>query len=356
MTDPTRDDAGASGFIDVSRLARWMDDQGVPGTKEQLTLTPILSDASPNALFEVCRGEERMVLRRSPRLGLHWRGDSLAREYRALRALRDTDVPHPRLLGGSMDADVVGEPFFLMERIDGWNPASGGWRPPFDSDLVARGELGLQVVEGLAHLARVDWRRHGLEGFGQPQGFHERQVEEWLGHLAKFQFRELPGLDVAAEWLRRHQPARYEPGIMHNDLRWANVLFGYGLPARLAAIIDWELATIGDPLLDLGRCLMAWPPEGADMEQFRRYEDYEGMPSREQMLERYEAVSGRPTDDIDYYVILARFTLAIPLEDSYSRFLRGEKEYAQFGEALGPLVLELSYKAGELARTMSRQR
>jgi aminoglycoside phosphotransferase (APT) family kinase protein len=340
--------------VDVDRLARWMDEQRMPGVGEPLKLTRLSGgpqNTAQNALFEVCRGEHQMVLRRPPELNPpSWRCEALLREYRLLRALADTDVPHAKVLGGSDDSDLIGAPFFVMERVDGWNPASGGWQPPFDTDLQARSGLGLQLVDGIARLARVDWEARGLNSFGQPDGFHARQVDHWLGYYGGFQFRELPGLAAAGDWLARHRPAVYEPGIMHSDYRWANVLFGHGQPARLAAIIDWELAAIGDPLLDLGRCLIAWSPEGADMECMRSYEDYEGMPSREQMLEHYEAVSGRPTNEIDYYVVLARFKLAILLEHGYAQFAGGEAGY-EIAESFGPLVLELARKAGELAAT-----
>ena len=139
-----------------------------------------------------------------------------------------------------------------------------GWPAPFDTDLDARFGLGIQLVDGIARLARVDWRARGLEGFGKPDGFHDRQVDRWLAHLDAVQFRELPGLDVAADWLRRHKPSHWEPGIIHGDYQFANVMFGHGAPARLAAMVDWEMSTVGDPLLDLGWVMNGWTDPDED--------------------------------------------------------------------------------------------
>ena len=164
----------------------------------------------------------------------------------------------------------------------------------------------------------MDWQAKGLEGFGRPDGFHERQVDRWLSHLAAVQFRPLPGIDEAAEWLRAHKPRTYQPGIMHGDYQFANVMYRHGAPARLAAIVDWEMATVGDPLLDLGWVINGWPVDPSRPDEAAvSYVDYTGMPSADQLLGYYQDRSGRPVDEIDYYVILARFKLAIVLEAGY---------------------------------------
>ncbi len=163
----------------------------------------------------------------------------------------------------------------------------------------------------------------------------------------------LPGLgDVAADWLRSHQPRHYKPGIMHGDYSFLNVMFRHGTPARLAAIIDWEMGTVGDPLLDLGWVIQGW----LDPDEERAtgsYVDYSDMPSRAELLDYYSRRSGRPTDDIDYYVILARFKLAVVLEAGYyARVMKGEADNPKM-EAFGAVVLTLAEKAAELAGTSS---
>lgn len=336
--------------VNTRRLAHWMDDQGLPGWNQEPELER-LDGGSQNELFVVSRGGSQCVLRMPPGDAPTSRRKELVRELRVLRALKGTDVPHAELIAGCEDPAVLGVPFYLMERIDGWSPM-GGWPEPYANDSEARGKLAFALVDGAARLAGVDWRARGLEGFGRPEGFHERQVDRWLAHLEKFRFRDLPGLNEASAWLRRNRPRNWEPGIMHGDFQFANVMFTHDVPARLAAIIDWEMTTVGDPLLDLGWALIAWPPEGADMEH-AQYLDLTGMPPREELLAHYEKVSGRSTADIDYYVVLARWKLAIVLEGGYARFVTGGAVDPKV-ESFGPLVLELMRKSAELSAHLDK--
>ena len=154
--------------------------------------------------------------------------DGLLREIRLVRALSGTDVPHAELIAADDTGTVLGMPFYVMRAIDGWSPMDGGWQAPFDTDLEARRGLAFELVEGAAKLGRVDWRGQGLDGFGRPDGFHERQVDRWLKFLDAYKVRELPGLDEAADWLRHNRPAHYKPGIMHGDYQFANVMFAHG--------------------------------------------------------------------------------------------------------------------------------
>jgi len=335
--------------MDIESLSKWMDAEGLPGDGELAEVTP-LSGGSQNDLYAITRGGAKMALRRPSQHGIEAGTKVLMREARLLKALAGTDVPHAAFRGATDDLSVIGAPFYMMDLVDGWSPMSGGWAAPFDTDLEARGGLGIQLVDGAAKMARVDWKAQGLEGFGKPEGFLDRQVDRWLTHLSGFKFRDIPGLDEAARWLRDHQPKSFEPGIMHGDYQFANVMYRTGAPAELAAIIDWEMATIGDPLLDLGWVLVGWPPEG-DAMKYARYLNYDGMPSRDDMLEHYAKVSGRDVSQVDYYVILARFKLAIVLEASVARHAKGEADdrVARFG----PIVLELMEFAASLSRTTS---
>jgi aminoglycoside phosphotransferase (APT) family kinase protein len=344
------DEARTEGLVDVDALARWMDERGLPGAGEPIE-THVVSGGASNEIFEFSRGDQRIVLRRPPREVPAGRNETMLREYRVLEALNGTDVPHAEAIAACDDESVLGATFYLMGYIDGWSPMSMGstWPAPFDTDVEARRGLGFQLVDGIAKLSKVDWRARGLEGFGRPDGFHERQVDRWLSHLSRFQFRELPGIDVAADWLRAHKPSRYEPGIIHGDYQFANVMYAHGAPARLAAIVDWEMATVGDPLLDLGWVIMGWPREGDDPSSLG-YVDYTGLPSRSDLLEYYEMESGRPVDEIDYYEILARFKIAIVLEGGYARYVAGGADNPKM-ESFGPIVLDMMSKAAKLART-----
>jgi aminoglycoside phosphotransferase (APT) family kinase protein len=335
-------------LADTESLARWLDDQGIaPGEPVE---TSYLSGGTSNDIYGIRRGEESMVLRKPPEKVPPGRNETMLREYRVLKALNGTDVPHPEAIAVCDDTSVLGSCFYLMEHVDGWSPMnSDGWPEPFLGDLSLRPGLAYQLVEGIAKLGNVDWRAQGLDGFGRPDGFHDRQVDRWLAHLAKFEFREIPGLEKAAAWLREHRPAHWEPGIIHGDYQFANVMFHHGAPARLAALVDFEMATVGDPLLDLGWVIMGWPDADEDRTQ-KGYVDYTGMPDRADLLEHYAKVSGRDVGEIDYYVILARFKMAVVLEGGYARHVRGEGGNPKMAH-YGDVVLQMAAQAAELAAT-----
>ena len=343
--------SGEAAPLDLVALARWMDAEGLAGAGEQPVVAR-LSGGSQNELYTLDRGGQRSVLRMPPVTAAAERMDGLRRELRLVRALKGSDVPHAELIAGDDTGAVLGAPFYLMHAVDGWSPAdSRTWPAPFDTDLAARGELAFQLVDGIAKLARVDWRARGLEGFGRPENFHERQVDRWLAFLGGYRFRELPGLDEAADWLRTHRPRSYEPGIMHGDYQFANVMYSHGAPARLAAIIDWEMTTIGDPLLDLGWALLGWSRGEEPGGNGLGYVDLTGMPRRSALLEHYERVSGRSTEDIDYYLVLANWKLGVVLEKSYAAFVAGQPVDPKV-EAFGPIVVDLLQTAADLARSL----
>jgi len=336
-----------AGLVDEARLARFLDARSLPGAGLPLTARFVTGGAS-NEIFEIRRGEARMALRRPPRLVPKGRNETMLREARVLAALRDGDVPHARLLAVCDDPVVLGACFYVMEWVEGWTPM-GPLPEPFRSDAALKRGLGDELVDAIARLSLVDWRAGGLEGFGRPEGFLERQVDRWLAHLASFRFRELPGLEQAAAWLRAHTPRTFRPGILHGDYQFANVMFRPGAPARMAAIVDWEMSTVGDPLLDLGWVLMGWPDpdEPGDGSQ-ALYFDYTGMQSRAELMERYAKRSGLALDAIDYYVVLARFKMACVLEGGYARFVQGGADNPKMA-SFGAVVLDMTRRAAELA-------
>jgi aminoglycoside phosphotransferase (APT) family kinase protein len=201
-------------------------------------------------------------------------------------------------------------------------------------------------------LSKVDWKAKGLHDLGRPEGFHERQVDRWTNFFERVKGRELEGMDVASAWLRAHRPIDFIPGIMHGDYQFANVMFRDGAPAKLAAIVDWEMGTVGDPKLDLGWTVQGWPEDtNAPEASEASYVDMRGMPSRTQVLEHYAKVSGRQVDDIDYYVILAKWKLAVVLERGFQRAGTDEKLLA-----FGPIIVELMKEAAELAESTDYDR
>jgi aminoglycoside phosphotransferase (APT) family kinase protein len=333
--------------IDVERLARWMDEAGLPGKGEPVEHR-FVSGGTQNEIYELRRGDLHCAMRIPPPSAPAGRDEGIRREWRIIEALTGTGVPCPEAVAMGGDASVLGRPFYLMGFVDGWSPMDQrGWPAPFDADPAARQGLAYQLTEGIALLSRVDWQAEGLHDLGRPDGFHERQVGRWTAFLDRIKGRELPGFGEAAAWLRDRRPRDYIPGLMHGDYQFANVMFRHGAPARLAAIVDWEMGTVGDPKLDLGWMLQSWPDEGvAAGSVFSSYADLSGLPSRSALLAHYAQVSGRQVDDIDYYLVLAKWKLAIVLEQGFQR--AGDDVKLQ---SFGPIVLDLMKGAAELAET-----
>jgi len=340
--------------IDLDRLARWMDDEGLPGKGEPVEHA-FIAGGSQNEIYEIRRGELHAALRIPPPSAPPTRDEGILREWRIIEALDGTDVPHTPAIAACTDPAVLGRTFYLMGFVDGWSPmglVDHKWPAPFDTDIDARAGLAYQLVEGIALLGNVDWRAKGLDDLGRPDGFHERQVDRWTAFLERIKGRDLPGFDEAAAWLRAHKPIDYIPGLMHGDYQFANVMYRHGAPARLAAIVDWEMGTVGDPKLDLGWVVQSWPDDTTVAEAAESsYVDMYGMPSRAQVLDHYAKVSGRQVDDIDYYIVLAKWKLAVVLEQGFQRAGDDEKL-----NAFGPIVLQLMQGAADLAATTDYDR
>jgi aminoglycoside phosphotransferase (APT) family kinase protein len=333
--------------IDLARLAEWMDGAALPGKGEPVD-AGFLSGGTQNVIYRIRRGEKVCVLRMPPPEAPPDRDKGILREWRIIEALDGTDVPHTAAIAVCPDASVLGRPFYLMGFVDGWSPMDldqGRWPEPFDSDTAARAGLSYQLAEGIALLSKIDWKAKGLHDLGRPDGFHERQVDRWTAFFKRIKGREIDGLDVATTWLRNHRPLDFIPGLMHGDYQFANVMYRHGAPAQMAAIVDWEMGTVGDPKLDLGWMVQSWP-EDTDAPSAMSYVDMRSMPSRTEVIDHYAKVSGRQVDDLDYYLVLAKWKLAIVLEQGFQRAGDNEKLLAY-----GPVITSLMRSAADLAET-----
>jgi aminoglycoside phosphotransferase (APT) family kinase protein len=329
----------ASRLVDPARLDDWLGDR-VPGRGSPLQARR-MSEGASNEIFLVRRGDHEWILRRPPE-GHHDPDHAnwiVTREARVCAALDGTPVPHPAVVAVCSDADVIGACFYLMEVVDGFTPRTP-LPEPFVSDPQLRREMGLALIDALAALANVDWRAQGLEGFGKPEGFLERQVTRWLGQLAGYQRREIPGLDRVASWLEAHQPRMQRAAVMHGDYQFINTMFRHGSPTQMAAIIDWEQSTVGDPLLDLGWLLFGWSNTDESAATSAYFSPRSGLPDKQEMIDRYAEVTGLDPSPLPYYEVLARFKLACVLEGSYQRFVDGRSDSSSH-EAMGPIVPSL---------------
>jgi aminoglycoside phosphotransferase (APT) family kinase protein len=225
---------------------------------------------------------------------------------------------------------VLGVPFYLMAPVDGFTATPHRLPEPYALDADWRHQMGLSMVDGLLRLGEIDPAAVGLADFGKPHGFLERQVPRWLRHLDECRQhagwpgpQALPGVATVAAWLRERVPASFTPGILHGDYHFGNVMFRRDQP-QLAAIIDWELATLGDPLLDLGWLVATWPDAQGRGAGTIRIAPPDDLATPAELIERYRAGSRRDLAAIEWYVALARFKLGIMLEASYARSCAGK--------------------------------
>ncbi len=306
--------------LDVAALDDWIGDH-LPGAGQPLTATRLGADTGiANALHVLKRGDERWVLRQPPLVKNHPSASNTGREWRLLTALEGTEVPHPTPLLFCDDPSVLGQTFMIMSLVDGFTP--GFELPePFLSDNGMRHELGLAYVDGCAALANVDWTGRGLEGLGKPERFLERQVGRWLGQLDGYRTRDLPEIDFLVAWLESNRPTTSRIGILHGDYSPFNVMAAWSAPARLAAVVDWDTGTIGDPLLDIGHLLGRWTEPGEEPVIDVPAGGPEGYPTRAQMADRYTQRTGADLTSLPYYQALSLFKLAVILEGGYAREL-----------------------------------
>ncbi|UGS34443.1 phosphotransferase family protein [Capillimicrobium parvum] len=292
----------------------------------ELRLTPLAASGDSNLMYEVWADDRAWILRIPPAIKNDASAHDVLREHRMLAALEATGVPHPAPVAACADPEILGRPFYVMEHVAGFSP-SDPLPGPWASDPAALSALGPAAAEALAGVGEVPWRGIGLEGFGRPDGFLERQVPRWLAQLQRYRVRELEGLDEVARWLTQHRPPDREPGILHGDFHLRNVMFSAQPPARVVAIVDWEMATIGDPLLDLGTLLATWSEPGEPVFMIGAVTDVPGMATRAEIAAAYERRSGRPVEHVDFYMALALFKLVCILEGSYARLLAGDSEH-----------------------------
>jgi aminoglycoside phosphotransferase (APT) family kinase protein len=311
-------------LINLALLARWMDAQGQGAGPIDHPRT--LGGGTQNVLLFFERAGRPYVLRRPPPHPRPASNETIRREIRVLAAIANTAVPHPALIAGCGDESVLGTAFYLMEPVDGFN-ATVAMPPLHAGDPAIRHAMGLSLIDGIAALGQVDHLAVGLADFGKPEGFLQRQPARWLSQLESYAASPtwpgpdgLPGITRIADWLTRHTPSHFAPGIMHGDFHLANVMFRNDSP-RLAAIVDWELATIGDPLLDLGWLLATWPDAGEAWTV--GVTPWDGFPTPAELIAHYRTQTTRDLSALDWYAVLACFKLAIILEGTHARACAG---------------------------------
>ena len=311
-----------------------------------------IGEGHSNITFLVRRGDARVVLRRPPRPPLPPSAHDVLREARLLKALESTPVRVPTVIAVGDDETVLGVPFYVMEEVHG-NVLASAIPPALDTPEERR-RTSEELVDALVELHDVDWRACGLEGYGKPTGYLERQVRRFSGLWEHNKTRELPVVEELGEWLASNMPESPESTIVHGDYRLGNVMMAESPPAELAAIFDWELSTIGDPLADVGYLTVTWvepdDPQDTMFANLNAVTRREGSLGREALIARYEERSGRSMSALNWYQALALWKAAVFMEGNYKRFQAGnsDDEYLGLFDRGVPMLAE---KAREIAHS-----
>jgi aminoglycoside phosphotransferase (APT) family kinase protein len=270
------------------------------------------------------RGTRSFVFRRPPPHKRANSDETMRREARVLAALKGSDVPHPALIAACPDESYLGAAFYLMEPIDGFN-ATLGLPEPHASDLAMQHRMGLAMPEAIAALGRVDYVACGLADLSRFEGWAERQVGRWRKQLDSYSDLpgypgpEIPGVGDVGRWLDANRPLDVRAGLIHGDFHFANVLFRRDC-GELAAVVDWELVTLGDPLLDLGHLLCTWPRKGvAGVVPMHA----PGLPMPDEVIAQYAKRTTRDLSDVKWYWVLACYRLGLILEGTHARAFAG---------------------------------
>jgi len=306
-----------------------------------------IGEGHSNVTYSIRREHApEMVLRRPPRPPLPPSAHDVLREARLLRALMDTPARVPRVLAVCDDEAVIGAPFYVMEHVDGDVIVSSV--PPALDNPEGRRQIGEELIDSLVEIHAVEWRAAGLEGFGKPTGYLERQLRRFGGLWELNRTREIPAVEHVGSWLAENLPESGEATVVHGDYRLGNTIYAPAAPAHLVAVLDWEMATIGDPLADIGYLCMMWSepddPQDGLREHLGRVTRAEGFPTRGELIARYEQRSGRSMRDLRWYVTLALWKSVVFMEGNYKRALAGSTDdpyLKQFGDG----VLELARMA-----------
>jgi aminoglycoside phosphotransferase (APT) family kinase protein len=351
-------DDDVPGIDDVPRLGRWLHENGITAT-EAPPRVRLIAGGRSNLTYLLEPGEEAaaMVLRRPPLGHVLPTAHDMNREYRVLSALAGTDVPVPGPVALYPDPDVIGAPFYLMRYVPGLvlrTAEDGEGLTPAQARQLSEG-----FTDMLAAIHGVDLAATGLAGFGRPEGYMDRQLSRWQRQWELSATREVPGYAELTQRLAEGLPGRsaLPPSagtLVHGDYRLDNTLVtldaGDSARPAIAAVLDWEMSTLGDPLADLGLALVYWtePGDGDSLELAVASEvtSGPGFLTRAQIADRYAAATGRDVSGLGYYMAFGCFKLAVVLEGIHARFLQNQtvgEGFEKEGPAV-PLIVQRAHR------------
>jgi len=333
---------------DLSRLEPFLF-RHFPENAGPLTVEQFPSGHS-NLTYLVHLGRRELILRRPPFGSKVKTAHDMGREYRVLSKLHSVYRPAPKVLLHCEDDSVLGAPFYIMEPVRGViirrDPPPG---LPFPAN-TARG-LSESFIDNLARLHSLDYDSAGLADLGKPQGYLERQVRGWIERYYGSKTHEWPEVERLSSWMKERTPPTRAAALIHNDYKYDNIVLDPADITRIIGVLDWEMCTIGDPLSDLGTTLAYWvdPEDSEELQKIRWCPStYPGSLTRAQLVERYARSSGRDVSDLVFYVVFARFKVAVIVQQIYFRFHRGltkDRRFAAMHEVVRILMQAAPHSA-----------
>jgi aminoglycoside phosphotransferase (APT) family kinase protein len=320
--------------FDHSKLRAYLRDK-IPGADQRMEVLQFRGGHS-NLTYLVRRGDTEWVVRRPPHGPLPKGGHDMAREFKVLSRLWQSFRPAPRAILFCDDPSILGAPFFVMERRKGILVRS---RQPLPPELGTKPETFRKISEGiidtLADLHAVDYAAFGLGDLGKPDGFLRRQIVGWMDRWEHAKTREVPLMNKLGAWFLEHMPPAQPPSLIHNDYYLHNMMLDFDDPGHVVGLFDWEMSTIGDPLIDLGIAMGYWrektdPAELLDTSQGGAHTLTLGFLSRREMIERYAKRTGRDLSHFDFYWAWAHWKNATVVEQIYVRYVRGQTTDPRF--------------------------
>ncbi|HUG04644.1 MAG TPA: phosphotransferase family protein [Steroidobacteraceae bacterium] len=331
--------------LDACRLGEYLAAQ-VSGLVLPLVVRQFPSGFS-NLTYLLTAGSREFVLRRPPQGTLPKSGHDMGREFRVLSALQGAFAESPRPLHLCADESVIGAPFYVVERIRGIilrRDYPAGLEPT--PALVRVQQCAL--IDTLARLHGLDHHALGLDEFGRPEGYVARQVEGWSGRYQRVLTADAASADAVTKWLATNRPPDTKPAaLIHNDYKLDNVVFDAAVPARLIGVLDWEMATVGDPWMDLGCSLAYWIEAGdpAELQETRMLPTHlPGSLTRSEVVQRYALARAVDAPEFRFYRVFGLFRLAVIVQQIYYRFFHGQTRDPRFA-ALGPMARVLIARA-----------
>jgi aminoglycoside phosphotransferase (APT) family kinase protein len=342
--------AGGPEGVDLESLRGYFA-KHVEGADGRPLSAELIAGGRSNLTYVITDGEHEWVLRRPPLGHVLPTAHDMTREYRVITALADTDVPVPKTFALCDDTDVNNAPFYVMERVHGRILRTGDELATLTREEAAA--CSRELVDVLARIHRVDYEAVGLGEFGHPDGFMERQLRRWNQQWERSKADDLPAIEELARRLRNALPESGPPTIVHGDYRLDNTMLAPDDPGRIAAVLDWEMSTLGDPLADVGLFLLYWGQSEAQIiATGQAIEEEAGFASRDEVVELYAKETGRNVDNLDFYVVFAFYKLAIIVEGIAARYRMG-KTLGEGFEHMSQMVNSLVDEALEQANRSS---